>query len=210
VTRLILGILFLSATALAGEKVPGHPEPLLEELLSPSIRLSGQCSDVTIVEWDGAKSQQAVQVMDSVCNIVANHFYQFVAQEGYSATKVVNPSYRISILPWDEFSGYRGLNDNTYRFVDRPKFCSASAGICGSDEAPLQLVGWSDIQLRIIFVRNDIMDLFGVNERFTAIFAHELFHSLSFDSGSYYKHQNMAIEELLARKFTDKLGFGEI
>jgi hypothetical protein len=208
--RLILCFLLLSQVAWAEEKIVGHPEPLPEETLSPVIRLTGQCSDVNVVEWVGPQTTQAIQIIDSTCNLVANNFYQFVAEEGYAAIQVVKPSYRISLLLWDEFSGYRGLNDNTYRFVERPRFCSIEAKVCHDNEEPLQLVGWSDKQLRIIFVRNDVTDLFGINPKFTAILAHELFHSLSFDSGSYNQHQNIAIEEILARKFTEKLGFEDI
>lgn len=206
--RILVAFLLTASTAVASP-IAGHPEPLPEERLDPAINLFGRCFGVNIVEWRGSEpTDQALRLINLTCNTVVDNFYPFVQRAGFSAPKHILPSYSLSLLPLNY--RYRSLNDNSYRFRDRPKFCSATAEVCRNGETPLPLVGWTDWDHQITFVRNDPIVYGQVNSKFQALLAHELFHVLSFESGVFNKHGSIIIEENLARKFTRYLGYGDI
>lgn len=188
---------------MATPKVVGHPAPLPEERLDTSYTLTGQCSGVDIVEWQGVPSVQAIRVIDNTCNVMVDRFYPFVREMGYSASRRVAPSYSLSLLSTS--TSYRSLNDNYYRFRNRPLFCNKEGGRCRPGEQPLPLIGWTDRDIRAIFLMNSTEA-----SNFQALLAHELFHVLSFESGVFEKHHSPIIEENLARRFTIQLGYGDI
>lgn len=150
-----------------------------------------------------------VEVMNNVCNLVVDNFYDFVKDKGYPADNKVLPRYSISVIPITDH--YRSLNDNRYRFKDRPLFCGKDARHCRPGDSPWFLYGWTDKQNEYHFIRSDLQISESKDANaFRVIFAHELFHQLSWESGSFMTHGNAQIEEALAHSFTRYIGLGDI
>lgn len=145
-----------------------------------------------IIEWAGGPDHEGVKIINAACNKAVKYFHI-----------KIKPKCNISLLPWKK-NQYRTLNDNIYRFKDRSKFCSIEARICSPGEIPNLLEGWTDFNLKIIFMRNDPTDVFGENSNFVTVLQHELFHIMSFDTG-YYKQHSAAEEELLASNFVESI-----
>ena len=210
----VILIVTLAASAQADSKVVGHQKPLPNETLSQPLALSGMCSNILVKEWRGTKpSVDKIKVMSMVCNMVVDRFYSFVKEQGFSATKRYNPRYSLSLIPWYSYSGgneYRNLNDSSYRFVSRPKFCNDEGRTCKANETPWPLQGYTDRVDKFIYMRNDPIVYGKENKEFKTLFAHELFHMMSFETRSFHKHSSPKIEELLANKFTIALGLGRI
>lgn len=201
--QIFTAILLTTGLAVASPKLIGHPEPLPEEQLSTPHKLFDKCNKISIVEWRGSvPTIGALRLINTTCNNVVDKFYPFAREAGFSATKYVTPTYSLALIP----SGYRyrSLNDNFYRFRNRPLFCNKYGQVCQTGEA-LHLVGWTDHQHKIIFIGNN-----SLAPKFQTVLAHELFHVLSFESGVFEKHGSLIIEENLVRRFTYKLGYGDI
>jgi hypothetical protein len=206
---LILTILLTSTTALSSSKVTSHPSPLESELLDSFTSLSDDCN-MTIDEWRGQPlTNEHLSIMQDTCSLVIGNFYKFVKDKGFPAKNKSILDYKISALPITD--SYRSLNDNKYRFVNRPKFCGKDNERCDDNEETWFLFGWTDHTIKRMFLRNDL-DINKDNERaaFQVIFAHELFHVLSKTSGSFEQHRSFLIEEKLAHRFTKEIGLGDI
>jgi len=210
-TPSIISIILLTSTvAFSSDKVINHPEPLQEEKLSHSPNLSGPCEKLVIDEWRGQElTNQHVSIIEETCSLVANSFYSFVKEKGFPAKQEFKLNYSLSVIPLSD--SYRSLNDNRYRFANRPKFCGKDSEKCEESEDVWFLFGWTDHSISRVFLRNDL-DINNTNERkaFRAIFAHELFHVLSRTSGSFHQHNSFIIEEKLAHRFTVEIGLGDI
>lgn len=212
--KIIIIILCLFVFGFNHNYVIGHPEPFENELLKNAIVLTNNCSNVSIVEWRGYDfSSKDVKIINDSCNLVYDKFYKFIEKKGIKAKDKIKPFYRLSLIPWDESfdgRGYRNLNDSNYRFNDRPRFCSTNGRECSENENPYPFRGWTNIVVKIVFIRNDPIYSGFVNNKFRAVFAHELFHSLSWESSAYSSHNNISLEENLANEFAASLGYGDI
>lgn len=212
--KIIFSIVLFASTAVASDKVNGHPTPLKEELLPQAIHLTRACENIYITEWkDYSFSDKDIKIVDDVCNNVVNNFYSFVNSKGLKYNKKIKPFYKVSLLPWDESfdgRGYRNLNDFKYRFADRPSFCDTNGRECNENEVPFAFRGWTDLENQYHFLRNDPQINSKPNKKFNAILAHELFHELSWESGVYSSHNSVETEEQMAKSFTQVLGYGDI
>jgi hypothetical protein len=206
----ILIILLTSTLAFASDRVIGHPEPFESEKLSSPPSLLGPCRNMIIDEWRGKElTNKHLNIIEETCVLVTNNFYDFVKNKGFPSTHQSALNYSISAIPLTD--SYRSLNDNRYRFSERPKFCGRDNEKCENNQEEWYLFGWTDHYLSRMFLRNDL-DVTNENERkaFQVIFAHELFHVLSKTSGSFDQHRDFIIEEKLAHKFTMEIGLGDI
>lgn len=200
-----------TSVAYADRPIEGHPTPLLNELLSDSINLSNNCSKVRIMEWRGGQqfTSRHKALMNETCNLVVDEFYDFVNDKGYPAERQVNPSYDVSGL--SPGLHYRDLNDNYYRFQDRPTFCDINGRECSDNETPWILFGWTDKREQYVFIRSDYDISISVGERsLKVIWAHELFHVMSWETGSFNQHGSKKLDEMLAHQFTKFIGVGDI
>jgi hypothetical protein len=207
----IISIILLTSTlAFSSDRVTNHPEPLQSEKLSSPPDLSGPCRNMVIDEWRGQDlTNQHLSIIEETCSLVTNSFYDFVKDKGFPSKHQSPLNYSISAIPLSD--SYRSLNDNKYRFSNRPKFCGRDSERCEDNKEVWFLFGWTDHTLSRIFLRNDL-DISRENERkaFQVIFAHELFHVLSRTSGSFDQHRSFIIDEKLAHKFTREIGLGDI
>lgn len=185
---IILSILFLNSTILADSKIIGHMIPLPTEKLSTSIRLS--CG-VKIQEWRGSNiSATNVKRMEDLCIKTQKKFYIFAKSKGYELSTESSFSWSLSLIP--DGRGYRELNDLKFRFSERPQ--------------KEEVWGYTSRTSEYIYMVSNT-DL----PNFDTIFAHEVYHSLSFNSGLYdnLPGNKSVVDEKLAREFTRYLGLGE-
>jgi hypothetical protein len=194
--KLIITSLLLSIIN-EGPMVRGNPMPFESERISP-ISLSKECNNVKIIEWRGDRKESDVATINDVCNKVVDGFPKFIKEMGGEVPKT-SPKYSLSIIPGG--NEYRNLNDHKYRFVDRPKFCSVDGRECRSGERPFDLIGYTDFINDHIFINNKI------NRKFQNTLAHEMFHELSQESGLYDTYKDPIMDERLADKFSEWLGY---
>lgn len=187
--------------------------PLPSELLAEPIDLP-ECPGIRIIEWRGTAgrtastrpSTAAIRVIDCVCDAARRGFDDFVARQGIPTTKHSALHADVCLLPADARSGeeYRNLNDVTWRFRSR-SFAHAGSALP-------RVWGYHQRSTQTVYLRNDVFNEDGTpNRRFETVFAHEMFHALSYESGLYERHagDKDAEEEAMARRFTRGLGIGE-
>jgi hypothetical protein len=180
-------ILLGAPTARAEEPIEGHMEPLASELLAQPVALG--CGAV-IREWRGSAVDAAViQNLEDLCARSLVAFRPFLARHGLAVVKNHPFTFQVSLIP-DEH-GYRGLNDRTYRFRDRP----------GSED----VWGYTSYASAYFFMLSDPQ-----HPAFARTFVHELFHALSWHHGVFAAHagayaQKLAQDEALARLFADEI-----
>lgn len=173
--------------------------PLQNELLKDPISLNSHCSGIIVREWRSTQSSLASNRLVYLCQLVANNFYRFTRARGYKPDNTL-PSWNVSLIPLD--SNYRSLNDNKFRFSNRPHYCSSTGRKCESNEAPLPVSGWTQWDIRYLFVRNDVIVNNSFNYDFDYFFVHELFHVFSYTTGVRNQEYNPAYtDEVLAKEF---------
>lgn len=205
---MIFTIVWILTIGIAGadEKVIGHMHSLENEKLKNSIALTN-CDGVRIIEWRTLPSissaKQSIDIIDRTCVLAVSKFHAFLQKEGIDNVSKEKFTWNIVIIPYD--SEYRSLNDNLNRFQTREKYYR-------SDGSSLLIPGYTQHQLKDIFVVNEILKSDGsANDRFITIFAHEMFHALSYHNGIYQHHSGDKgqKDERLAIKFTMWLGLGK-
>src|SRR5690606_18817218 len=100
-------LLFLTRFNLTIDRGPMTPLP--GELLGTPIQLFGACAKVKIVEWralahhpnDSGQSKIAIAILDSRCNFAVENFQKFLASNNIFISKIHNPEYKMSLIPWD-------------------------------------------------------------------------------------------------------------
>lgn len=210
----------LPAIALGQEsrsRLVGHIQPLQEELLDKPIPLKN--CPIDVIEWRGtpnrpgtAPSAKAIRVLEDTCEQATKGFASFVAEELSTPAGVLAPidgRYSLCLLPF-EGSDYRSLNDSDFRFFDRTKERREDGSVYG-------ILGYFAMRPGIIFLRNDVLLPGGEeNPRTVTIFAHEVFHLMSYSSGLFNSYgpelsfiEKVSIDERNARKFTMSIGLGE-
>lgn len=203
-----LGILGLILSMGAG--FPAHTDanssrlmtPLPEEKLEQSIFLSGKCAHVEIVEWRG--SRQDSVLLDAICQEVLDKFPLFIKEKtNFKLSRTELFSQSLSVIPFN--SKFRNLNDTEFRF-------SARSGIeYDEDGAVMPILGYHQRSTSFIYVYNVVKIDGKLNPQFRTVFAHELFHALSFQWGIFQQHsgdKNIKEEEM-AQEFTNWLGYGK-
>lgn len=211
----ILGLSLIFVSNLSWAQTKGDMDPLPEEKLPIAINLSDSCSNVSIVEWKSTPgfessseiSDRAIAILDKICQKAVNHFIPFVKFHGYQVEN--DDTYRVSVslLPARlDRSGtdYRNLNDLVFRFANRSKEYD-------EDGTVYPIWGYFQRSTFNIYVRNDILDDRGerLNLKFRTVFAHELFHSLSYHYKVFHQHKGNKdfVEEKMAGDYTMYLGY---
>lgn len=209
------GLIFalLPSSAVAEEKIVGNMMPFVSEMLPEPIRLKDSCKEVKVVEWKPtpgyerftSPSKKSIRILNQVCNLAVSKFRSFVTKRGYHlSNKALTLKQSVSILPADldrSGSEYRNLNDIEFRFFNRSK---------EFDENGKAYAIWGYFQRHesFIYVRNDVLDDNGDrNKEFEKVFAHELFHAMSYTNGVYQQHKGNqdSQEEYLAMRFSNSL-----
>lgn len=192
------------AQAQTNHKTIGHMHSLTSEELKSPINLT-DCMGVKIIEWRPlpSSSSKAIEVINKTCAMAVAKFHEFLIKENRDISSKEKFIWNVIIIPFD--NGYRNMNDNDFRFFIREK-------IYRNDGTILLIPGYTQHQLKDIFIVNEIINSDGtVNNRFVTIFAHEMFHALSWHNGVYQSHlgDKSQKDELLAVKFTQYLNLGK-
>ncbi len=216
--KLVTTVLFLLALGYPGSahaERKGHMLPLEEEKLSKPLFLTGSCRQVKVVEWRPAKgweqstgySPVALDVLNDICQTVLAKFPVFVIKKGYQINTDFVFTQNISLIPgtrkYNGF-GYRNLNDVKYRFLNRSKEYDEFGEV-------YPIWGYFHRDASYIYIRNDVLNEdMTVNLKFKTVFAHELFHALSYQYDIYNQHRGNKdqVDEELSQKFTEYLGLG--
>lgn len=189
----------------------GQITPFADELLPHPIPLEG-CDGVQIVEWrprPGAErstgpSWPAVDALAATCRAALEAFDTFVADESPFPPPPGTP-YRIdvSLLPTGATGPTaRTIADHDGRFASRERTLDHDGRI-------VRISGYAHFASRFVFVRHDVLTDGGApNEATLEVFAHELFHAMSWQSGLFAQHPvpRGEADERLARRFTASLG----
>ena len=212
----IVGLLaFLASMSLA---LMGHAEeregimPKPSEVLPEPIKLTKSCSKISIIEWRGTDpNKESSDILDKICNEAFNKFRRFVSYKGYNYSEA-DFSLTVSLIPAHPNNGgseYRNLNDINKRFANRTKYFTPEGRI-------IPIWGYYHFNNNHIFIRNDVLNEDNkVNDRFVTIWAHELFHAMSYRHGIRSQHNRFfpklslgMAEEKRAEQFTQFLGLG--
>lgn len=207
---ILVCVLFTSNVAADNPFTPGPMTPRAVEKLSNPIKLNDLCSEVTVIEWrptfgledSTGQSSKAIKLLNQVCNFAVKSFPKFINSHYDFANEEEKLSQSLCLMPADvnqDGQDVRNLNDVNYRFINRTKEYDEN-GI------PFPIWGYHQRSTAHIYIRNDVF-----NTEFKTIFAHELFHAMSYQYGIYSQHNDDRDEadEKLARKFTKFLGLGE-
>lgn len=177
----IIALLWL---VLANVFVSGHMEPFKNELLNKPINL---CENVKLVELHRSISDRQLQDLQETCIVATSNFNRFLDYKNLDQRDIAGFKWQVSFLPID--SQYRHLNDLKYRFINRSHFKNVST-----------IPGYNNPQIKMLFVQDDLED-----EHTKTIFAHELFHAMSWQFGIF---RNVEADEKLAVEFTNFIGLG--
>lgn len=171
--------------------------PLQSELLKNPILLSGDCSGVTITEWQGKSSKEKIQTVDSTCKKAFSEFKKFVKKKKITLDFTSKFSLKISFLSVG--TEKRSLNDINFRFSSRTKEYDEDGDVIG-------IWGYHQRSSNYIYVFN----LFD-NPSFETVLAHEFFHALSFQYGLFNLHMGNKDkkDEKMAEEFTLFIGLGK-
>jgi len=192
----------------------GQMTPFAEELLAQPVELEG-CPGVRIVEWRPTSGREAttgptpaaVSVLSAVCAVAIDAFDAFVAVEvPFPVPAPADVRVDVSLLPTGSDGPVaRTLADHDGRFARRDKTFT-------HDGAVHRIGGYTDFASGQVFVRHDVLTGDGSANAYVAmIFAHELFHAMSWQSGLFMTHgvPRGEADERLARRFTASLGLDE-
>ena len=191
---LLLALMLVAGGALADGRplIHGHMKPLQSELLAQPIKLQ-DCPGLTIREWRGGRSSDAIRHLNQICKRAIAEFPKFIAMKGLKKLNDEPFEYSISLIP--NSKNYRSMNDVRYRFANR-----FVKGL---------LWAYTSRDKKYIFMVNTIHI-----PEIPMIFSHELFHALSmhygiFDSHALFDKDKVRIDEGLADEFTVYLGLGK-
>ncbi len=189
-------------------------EPLPEERLSEPIKLS-KCPGLKVVEWRPSQnfeattgpSEKAIKILNNTCFLAINNFSKFLITKNIKINVQKQFYQKISLIPALENrdgAKPRNLNDVQFRFSTRPKEYMP-------DGTLYSIWGFTAHRSNFIFIRNDVLHKDGsINNRFVTIFAHEIFHAMSWYYGLYqiYEREPAVEDEEMAVLFTQFIGLG--
>lgn len=180
--------------------------PLPEEKLTKSIFLTEKCALVEIVEWRGgneAERKEEVAELDRICQQVVEKFPVFIKEKtDFKLSEDRGFSQSISVIPVN--SEFRNLNDVEFRFSTR-------SGIEYDENGEVEPIwGYHQRATSFIYIYNLVRTKGKLNLQFRTVFAHELFHALSFKLGIFHQHtgDKNQKEEEMAQQFTEWMGWG--
>lgn len=205
----------IQTTPASSKADPYDMSPWPSERLSVTIDLPN-CPWVKIIEWRqptqthrGGPSESAKKTLGDTCNKAVKSFPRYVKlhkHEVPSSFELDSFRQSLSLIPAMETSEgfrYRNLNDAVFRFRDREKSYDESGQLN-------PIWGYTNFHNGTTYVRNDIIGEDGtVNKKAVTVFAHEMYHALSWKSrvnDSY--HNDAKTEEEMALNFTQYLGLG--
>lgn len=206
--KYILPIVFLFPMTARANMLPTASEKLANPLTMTD------CPRVIIVEWRASKgyenrtkySKKALTALNDTCKKVLDQFPKFVKSKKLKFSTVNGKfSHKVSIIPGQkQFQGSepRNLNDLTGRFKNRYSEYDA-------DGNPYPIFGYTSFVLKHTFLRNDLLTANeDVDSKVQSIWAHELYHALSYHFKVYENLGDDAAQEdeKLADKFTDFIG----
>ena len=202
--KLIGPLLILLGLTTGAAANPHSMTPLPNEELSQSLSLTNACSKVNIVEWrqDGGPNEIAKNKLNAICNKVIGDFPRFFKNKEYNVTPIENFTQSVSIIPID--NGFRNLNDIIFRFSTRSFIEYDENGDL------ITILGYHQRATSFIYIYNQVLIDGKLNKQFRTVFAHELFHALSYQFGIFYQHDGNKneTEEEMAQDFTEFMGYG--
>lgn len=193
---------------------PYDMNPWLSEKLQTLLDLPN-CPWVKVIEWRtpskinyGGPSITAQKALGDVCAKAVKNFPFYVKSYKYNivfdASKFHQSLCLIPALEESEGLKFRNLNDYLFRFKDREKSYD--------NQGKLNMIwGYTNFHNNTTYVRNDVLNEDAtINKKTITIFAHELYHAMSwqFHVNDAY-HNDTKIEEEMAIKFTVWLGIGK-
>lgn len=204
-----------SATLVSNKPDPYDMNPWPSEKLSTVIELPN-CPWVKVIEWrqstqtqHGGPSESAKKILGDTCSKVVKNFPKYVKSHKYevpTSFELDTFHQSLSLIPALENSEgfrYRNLNDVVFRFRDREKSYDELGQVN-------PIWGYTNFHNGTTYVRNDIINEDGtVNKKSVTVFAHEMYHALSWASrvNDIY-HNDVKTEEEMALNFTQYLGYG--
>lgn len=173
------------------------------------------CPWIRITEWRtssknsrGGPSDEAKKVLDDICVKSVKGFSSFIKMNKWNISfdsKTFHQSLCLMpALKNDEGLEPRNLNDYIFRFKNRQKTYDGMGN-------PDILWGYTDFNTDTIYMRNDFINIDGsVNKKVVTVFAHEIYHALSwqYQINDIY-HNDPKVEENMAMSFTKFLGYGK-
>lgn len=189
--------------------------PWKSEQLPKPIQLK-DCG-ITVIEWrqsngfaGTAPSSKAIQVLNDTCVLVFQKFSYFAESNKLKHDSTIGFTQNLCLIPAIRSMGgfdARNLNDSRFRFANRAKSYDINGQIN-------MIWGYTSYDDETMYVRNDVLLENGsVNRKFVVVFAHELFHALSWYAGTIQSYRltgkNVSeTDEKNAQKFTEFLGLG--
>jgi len=211
-------IALFSGNVAAVDHGRGIMTPLQHERLAKPIYLNKSCKNIRVVEWRSTRgyynstspSGKSIEIMNKTCNLAVNNFYRFIKATRKYNVRNQKFDTSLSLIPADIYrhgQRPRNLNDISYRFLYRSKDYDHNGSV-------YNIWGYHQRATNFIYIRNDVLqdNAKGENRKFVVVFAHELFHAMSYETGVFKQHRPAAdrenIEEKMAQDFTDFLGLG--
>lgn len=201
-----------SVSSVPKNQNPYDMEPWASERLATPISLPN-CPWVTVIEWRapagttrGGPSEVARKVLGNTCEKAVQAFPKYL--KIHKLNVVVDPQkfhQSLCLMPALDAEGskMRNLNDSVFRFKDREK----SYGEFGRVDI---IWGYTNFHNNSTYMRNDVINEDGsINKKTVTIFAHELYHAMSWQyqvNNLYYN--DAKTEEEMALNFTQYLGLG--
>jgi hypothetical protein len=177
--KYIFILIILLTSSLSYAKVASHADPFPDEMLDTAIKLN---CPISITEWRGSEiNKNVIADMSEICRVSFELFPLFMESKGY---KIIDSStvFKASMIP-DNWN-YRSLNDTEFRFHTR---------------VTKEVYGYTFYRARYIFITSDYN-----LDRFYEVWAHELFHAMSYIYQTFEQHSGnkLATDEKLAREFS--------
>lgn len=193
---------------------PYSMDPWPSEKFSVPLDLPN-CPWIKIIEWRkpsqlnyGGFSEPAKKILDETCVKAVKNFSSYITYRKHKVMIDLN-TFRQSLclipaLSYYEGLEFRNLNDSNFRFRDREKTYD--------NQGQLNIIwGYTSFRNNTSYIRNDVINEDGtVNNKVVTVFAHELYHAMSWHYHVNDRYHNDAkIEEDMAVGFTQYLGYGK-
>lgn len=195
-----------SVSGLAIEDSHGM-KPLTSELLSKEMNLP-HCPWIKIIEWRASEKNRygpslaAQKVLGDTCRIAVKNFPIFLKLHKFNVSFDKNFHQDLCLIPIGNDA--RNLNDISFRFTNREKTYDPNGRVD-------VIWGYTDFVSHTTFMRNDIIDQNGlINKEVVTVFAHELYHAMSWymKVNDIYRNDSR-IEEKMAQEFTEFMKLGK-
>jgi len=177
-----------------------HNEPFPFE--KKEIKLSGNCSDVVIAEWqDDNITDEKIKIIDSVCQNAFNNFKTFLKIKNISINKEIKLNVQISLLNVGDKP--RQLN-NIIRFYNQSEMFDENGKY-------ITKYGRYYFKSRFIYTINEVIKNNKPYSFFQETLSHEIFHALidQNDIRNKLPFPFYESDEKFAQEFAIFLNFGQ-